>query len=117
MTWNWDHLPAHSRNNNSHGYHLAPGHGTHLEIGQDCGTDSEREESKLKLKPTPPTDTRVLIPTSVVLQRLHDEAPADHFTLGWLMAACTGAPSASSCSCSPWSRSHRVSRSSPACSS
>ena len=25
------------------------------------------------------------IPTSVVLQRLHDEAPADHFTLGWVM--------------------------------
>jgi hypothetical protein len=27
----------------------------------------------------------VLIPTSAVLQQLHDEAPADHFTLGWLM--------------------------------
>jgi hypothetical protein len=25
------------------------------------------------------------VPTSIVLQRLHDEAPADHFTLGWLM--------------------------------
>ena len=25
------------------------------------------------------------MPTSIVLQRLHDEAPADHFTLGWLM--------------------------------
>jgi hypothetical protein len=25
-----------------------------------------------------------LVPTSVLLQRLHDEAPADHFTLGWL---------------------------------
>jgi hypothetical protein len=29
--------------------------------------------------------TRVLVPASVVLQRLHDEVPADHFTLGWLM--------------------------------
>ena len=38
-----------------------------------------------KLTPTPPTHTGVLIPTSIVLQRLHDEAPADHFTLGWLM--------------------------------
>jgi hypothetical protein len=26
-------------------------------------------------------------PTSVVLQRLHDEAPTDHFTLGWLMGS------------------------------
>jgi hypothetical protein len=25
------------------------------------------------------------IPASVVLQRLHDEVPPDHFTLGWLM--------------------------------
>jgi hypothetical protein len=25
------------------------------------------------------------VPTSIVLQRLHDEAPADQFTLGWLM--------------------------------
>src|ERR1700716_3934891 len=35
--------------------------------------------------PRPPADTRVLIPASVVLQRLHDEVPTDHFTLGWLM--------------------------------
>jgi hypothetical protein len=27
------------------------------------------------------------IPTSAVLQRLHDEAPTDHFTLGWLMGS------------------------------
>jgi hypothetical protein len=27
------------------------------------------------------------IPTSAVLQRLHDEAPLDHFTLGWLMGS------------------------------
>ena len=25
------------------------------------------------------------VPASVLLQRLHDEAPADHFTLGWLL--------------------------------
>ena len=36
-----------------------------------------------KLNPTP--GTRVLIPASDVLQQLHDEALADHFTLGWLM--------------------------------
>ena len=29
-------------------------------------------------------DARASIPTSVVLQQLHDEAPTDHFTLGWL---------------------------------
>jgi hypothetical protein len=32
-------------------------------------------------------DVRAIIPASVVLQRLHDEAPADHFTLGWLMGS------------------------------
>jgi hypothetical protein len=37
------------------------------------------------LKLRPPLDVRALIPTSVVLQRLHDEVPTDHFTLGWLM--------------------------------
>jgi hypothetical protein len=35
--------------------------------------------------PKPRTDTRVLVPASVVLQRLHDEIPTDRFTLGWLM--------------------------------
>jgi hypothetical protein len=30
-------------------------------------------------------DARTFIPASVVLQELHDTAPADHFTLGWLM--------------------------------
>ena len=34
--------------------------------------------------PRLPADARPLIPASVVLQRLHDEVPADHFTLGWL---------------------------------
>jgi hypothetical protein len=39
------------------------------------------------LKPTLPTDSRMLVPTSIVLQRLHDGVPADHFTLGWLMGS------------------------------
>ena len=39
------------------------------------------------MKPTSPPDARAFIPTSVVLQRLHDEAPTDHFTLGWLMGS------------------------------
>jgi len=39
------------------------------------------------LKPTSPPDARAFVPTSVVLQRLHDEAPMDHFTLGWLMGS------------------------------
>jgi hypothetical protein len=30
-------------------------------------------------------DARTFIPASVVLQELHDAAPADQFTLGWLM--------------------------------
>jgi hypothetical protein len=40
-----------------------------------------------ELKPTQPPNARAVIPTSVVLQRLHDEAPKDHFTLGWLMGS------------------------------
>jgi hypothetical protein len=39
------------------------------------------------LKFTPPPYATALIPASVVLQRLHDEAPADQFTLGWLVGA------------------------------
>jgi hypothetical protein len=33
----------------------------------------------------PPRDARPLVLTSVVLQRLHDEMPTDHVTIGWLM--------------------------------
>lgn len=51
------------------------------------GSDAEQEVRRPELKPTPPPDARLLIPTSVVLQRLHDEAPTDHFTLGWLMGS------------------------------
>jgi hypothetical protein len=35
--------------------------------------------------PRPPADPTGLAPTSAVLQRLRDEVPANHFTLGWLM--------------------------------
>ena len=34
---------------------------------------------------TAPDSARPFVPASVVLQRLLDEAPKDHFTLGWLM--------------------------------
>jgi hypothetical protein len=37
------------------------------------------------LVPQPTADARTPTPASVVLQRLHDEAPPNHFTLGWLM--------------------------------
>lgn len=33
----------------------------------------------------PPADATAPVRTSVVLQRLHDDAPAEHFTLDWLM--------------------------------
>ena len=32
-------------------------------------------------------DASAFIPTSTVLQRLHDEAPTDQITLGWLMGS------------------------------
>ena len=37
------------------------------------------------MKLTAPADAKRFVPTSVLLQRLHDEAPTDHFTLGWVM--------------------------------
>jgi hypothetical protein len=39
------------------------------------------------LIPRSPGDSQRLIPTSVILQRLHDEMPIDQFTLGWLMSS------------------------------
>ena len=36
-------------------------------------------------RPTPQPKATALVPASDVLQQLLDEAPADHFTLGWLM--------------------------------
>lgn len=35
--------------------------------------------------PISPAYANVHVPTSLVLQRLHEEMPADRFTLGWLM--------------------------------
>ena len=32
-------------------------------------------------------DASMIIPASTILQELHDEAPADHFTLDWLMGS------------------------------
>ena len=37
------------------------------------------------MKLTPPADAKAFVPASVLLQRLHDEAPTEHFTLGWVM--------------------------------
>ncbi|MGA7993836.1 MAG: exopolysaccharide biosynthesis protein [Bradyrhizobium sp.] len=37
------------------------------------------------MKLTPRADAKAFVPTSVLLQQLHDEAPADHFTLSWVM--------------------------------
>jgi len=58
-----------------------------VEITQSVsvGPDAEHEIRRPKLKPTQHPDAKALIPASVLLQRLHDEAPPDHFTLGWLM--------------------------------
>jgi hypothetical protein len=55
--------------------------------GEIQAAKSARIIEEAELKPTPPPDARALIPTSVVLQRLHDEAPTDHFTLAWLMGS------------------------------
>lgn len=39
------------------------------------------------MKQTPSPDAAAFIPASVVLQRLHDEAPTEYFTLDWLMGS------------------------------
>jgi hypothetical protein len=46
---------------------------------------AEQEAGKPDVKPIPPADDPVLALASEILQRLHDEAPKDQFTLGWLM--------------------------------
>jgi hypothetical protein len=58
-----------------------------VEITQSVsvGPSAEQEMRRPKLKPTVHPDAKAFIPASVLLQRLHDEAPTDHFTLGWLM--------------------------------
>lgn len=45
-----------------------------------------KQERRPNLKEALPADTTAFVPASVLLQRLHDEAPAGHFTLGWLMS-------------------------------
>jgi hypothetical protein len=47
------------------------------------GTPFMRTDSNSS--PTRPHDGTALVHISVVLQKLHDEVPTDHFTLGWLM--------------------------------
>jgi hypothetical protein len=46
---------------------------------------ADQEVGKPDVKSTPPPDTPVFALASEILQRLHDKAPKDHFTLGWLM--------------------------------
>ena len=58
-----------------------------VEITQSVsvGPSAEQEMRRPKLKPTAHPDAKAFIPASVLLKWLHDEAPTDHFTLGWLM--------------------------------
>src|ERR1700720_1703322 len=49
----------------------------------------------MMLSPQPtktPPDTASHVPTSLVLQELLDEAPADHFTLNWLIRSLPERP-------------------------
>jgi hypothetical protein len=48
-------------------------------------TNANHKIRRLSLLPRPPADTTAIVAASVVLQRLHDGVPTDHFTLGWLM--------------------------------
>jgi len=71
-------------------FHLERMGGRRIERDQSNVTpirfsDAEQEIRRPQLKPTQYPDAKAFIPASVLLQRLHDEAPTDHFTLGWLM--------------------------------
>ena len=55
--------------------------------GPRTAVSTKQDFRRSDLTPTPVPDTRAFVPTSIVLQRLHDEAPADHFTLAWLMGS------------------------------
>ena len=44
-------------------------------------------QGALALKSIPSPNSGTLIHTSVVLQRLYEGAPTDHFTMGWVMAS------------------------------
>jgi hypothetical protein len=48
---------------------------------------AELRSERPRLKQASPLQGHDFISTSLVLQRLHDEAPQDHFTLGWLMGS------------------------------
>ena len=50
-----------------------------------CLADRDQNIRRSKLKAATSSDARTSVPISIVLQRLHDEVPADHFTLGWLL--------------------------------
>jgi hypothetical protein len=39
-----------------------------------------------KFKPTPSANAAAPVPASIILERLNEQAPADHFTLAWLLA-------------------------------
>jgi hypothetical protein len=41
---------------------------------------------RLRTATRPPADPNAFLHTSVILQRLHDDLPAGHFTLNWLLA-------------------------------
>src|ERR1700730_4315231 len=58
--------------------HMLFRRGAHRTRSPPCG-----QERSSMLRPS--ADTRPLVAISVLLQQLHDEIPADRFTLGWLM--------------------------------
>lgn len=56
-----------------------------IRLGALMPTRCDNEVGRRFLISRPPAGTGLLVAASVVLQRLHDEVPTDHFTLGWLM--------------------------------
>jgi hypothetical protein len=62
-----------------------PGGTAHRRAGIFLHVADRLGDPEAALNLTPPADPKAFVPTSVLLQRLHDEAPTDHFTLGWVM--------------------------------
>jgi hypothetical protein len=51
----------------------------------DYGGDTSVRNSVVEATPMLDSEATTPVPASDVLQRLHDQAPADHFTPGWLL--------------------------------
>ena len=74
-----------------------------------CRSDSPRQDfTRFALTPTPAADEGSFVPASIVLQRLHDAAPADHFPLADGQPAARAIPRALQLRCTSLLRARKT---------